>query len=121
MKFLIDEDLPRSTGELLKNLGFEFFDVRDIGLRGASDSEIAAYAKKQNLCLITGDTGFADIRNYPPKEYPGIIVLHIPRDSTAKSILNLLDGALKQESLLSNIPGKLAIVEPGRIRFRSRQ
>ena len=118
MKFLIDEDLPRSTGELLKNIGYEFTDVRDVGLRGASDSEIAAYAQKQNLCIITGDTGFSDIRNYPPKEYSGIIVLHIPRDSTAKNILDLLGGALKQESFLNKLSGKLAIVEPGRIRMR---
>ena len=119
MKFLVDENLPRSTGELLQNLGYEFADVRDVGLRGASDSEVAAYAQKQKFCLITGDTGFADIRNYPPKEYYGIIVLHISRDSTAKNILDLLDSALKQESFLNNLSGKLAIVEPGRIRIRT--
>ncbi|GAH98136.1 unnamed protein product [marine sediment metagenome] len=34
MQFLIDEDLPRSTGDLLRSYGHKAIDVRDIGLRG---------------------------------------------------------------------------------------
>ena len=44
MRFLIDEDLPRATSELLRNYGHEAIDVRDIILKGAKDSEIASYA-----------------------------------------------------------------------------
>jgi len=32
MRFLIDEDLPRSTDDLLRRYGHEAIDVRDIGL-----------------------------------------------------------------------------------------
>ena len=32
MQFLIDEDLPRSTGNLLRRYEHEAIDVRDIGL-----------------------------------------------------------------------------------------
>lgn len=46
MPFLIDEDLHRSTAEILRQHGHETLDVRDIGFRGASDADIAAYAKK---------------------------------------------------------------------------
>ena len=72
MRFLIDEDLPRSTGSLLRQHGHEAIDVRDTGLRGASDADIAAYAQKHGLCLLSGDVGFADIRNYPPEKYSGV-------------------------------------------------
>jgi len=34
IRFLIDEDLPRSTAKLLREAGFESFDVRDVGLKG---------------------------------------------------------------------------------------
>ena len=44
MRFLVDEDLPRSVSNLLRQHGHEAVDVRDIGLRGASDKEVAAYA-----------------------------------------------------------------------------
>jgi len=118
MQFLVDEDLPRSTGNLLRRYGHEAIDVRDVGLRGAKDSQIASYAQSRTLCLVTGDFDFSDIRNYPPTQYPGLIVLGIPRDTTALFILNLLEGFLKQDKLVSELPGKLAIVEPGRIRIR---
>ena len=52
MHFLIDEDLPRSTANILRQHGHEAMDVRDLGLRGARDADIAAYAKKNDLCLL---------------------------------------------------------------------
>lgn len=118
MRFLIDEDLPRSANILLQRYGHEAFDVRDIGLRGAKDSKIASYAQNESLCLITGDFDFSDIRNYPPREYAGIVVLSIPKNATASTILNLLEGFLQKGEIVSKIPGKLAIVEPGRVRIR---
>ncbi len=118
MQFLIDEDLPRSTGDLLRKYEHEAIDVRDIGFKGAKDSQIAAYAQSRGLCLVTGDFDFSDIRNYPPAQYAGLIVLNIPRDSTALFILHLLESFLKQDKLVSELSGKLAIVEPGRIRIR---
>lgn len=118
MKSLIDEDLPRSIAQLLKRYGHETYDVRDVGLRGAGDSDIAAYAQGKGLCIITGDYDFADIRNYPPEKYAGIIVLSFPNDASVSFILSLLEGFLKDEKLVSVISGKLAIVEPGQIRIR---
>jgi predicted nuclease of predicted toxin-antitoxin system len=71
MRFLVDEDLPRSTDDILRRYEHEVVDVRDIGLRGAKDPQIAAYAQREGLCLITGDSDFSDIRDYPPEEYAG--------------------------------------------------
>lgn len=119
MKFLVDEDLPRSTSNLLKQYGHEAIDVRDIGLRGAKDRRIIAYAQEKGLCLITGDFDFSDVRNYPPSKYPGLVILEIHKEAAASFILSLLEGFLKQENLISRLPGKLAIVEPGRVRLRS--
>ncbi len=64
MRFLVDEDLPRLTKNLLQRYKHEAVDVRDIGLRGAKDYQIATYAQ------------------------------------------------------VAQIPGKLAIVEPSRVRIR---
>jgi len=119
MRFLIDADLPRSTADLLRRYNHEATDVRDIGLGGAKDKEIAAYARSEGLCLLTGDFDFSNVRNYPPKQYSGFIVLGLPKISTASFILNLLENFLKQEHIVTQIIGKLVIVEPGRIRIRS--
>ena len=72
MQFLIDANMPRSVAELLKRYDHEAVDVRDIGMGGATDSEIAAYAQRNSLVLVTRDFDFADIRNYPPGRYAGL-------------------------------------------------
>jgi len=118
MRFLIDEDLPRSTANLLRQYGHEGIDIRDLGLRGSKDYEIIAYAQSKGLCLLTGDFDFSDIRNYPPLKYSGIVVLQIPENSTASFILHLLERFLQEENLVKQLSGGLAIVEPGRVRIR---
>jgi len=118
MRFLVDEDLPRSTDDLLRRYGHEAVDVRNVGLRGAKDPQIASYARSEGLCLVTGDFDFSDVRNYPPGEYPGLVVLKLPKAATASFILNLLESFLQQKDLVVQIPGNLAIVEAGRVRMR---
>lgn len=78
MHFLIDEDLPRSTGALLRNHGHEATDVQDAGLRGSDDATVAEYARHHRMCILTRDFGFGNIRIYPPGEYNGIVVLRVP-------------------------------------------
>lgn len=118
MRFLIDADLPRSIKPLLERFGHEALDVRDVGLRSAKDSAIAQYAQAHRACLLTGDFGFADIRNYPPENYFGIVVLVLPHDATASFILHLLEEVLRQDEMIAQFPRRLAIVEAGRIRLR---
>jgi predicted nuclease of predicted toxin-antitoxin system len=118
VRFLIDADLPRSTRALLEKYGHTAIDVRDIGLGLAADPVIASHALENELCLITGDFGFADIRNYRPELYHGIIVLELPRDATAKIILNLIEQFLNQPTIVQALAKRLVIIEAGRIRLR---
>ena len=118
MRFLIDADLPRSAKPLLEKYGHEAFDVRDIGLGGAVDSVIAQHARDEKFCLLTGDFGFADIRNYDPATYFGIVVLELPRDATATVILRLIEEFLQEKQILAKLKGRLAIVEFDRVRLR---
>jgi predicted nuclease of predicted toxin-antitoxin system len=119
MRFLVDADLPRSTGDLLRRYGHEAVDVRDSGLRGAKDPQIATHSQSAGLCLVTGDFDFSDIRNYPPGAYAGLVVLKFPNTATASFILRLLESFLQQTDLVAQMAGKLAIVEPGRVRIRT--
>jgi hypothetical protein len=68
---------------------------------------------------VTGDFDFSDVRNYPPREYAGLVVLKLPRTATASFILNLLESVIEQEDVVSQMVGKLAIVEAGRVRLRT--
>jgi predicted nuclease of predicted toxin-antitoxin system len=118
MRFLIDANMPRSTAELLKRYGHEATDVRDIGMGGAADSEIATYAQGNRLALVTRDFDFADVRNYPPAQYAGILVLELPEDAVATFVLRVLESFVANNELVQALPGRLAIVQPTRVRLR---
>ena len=118
MRFLIDADLPRATASLVQDLGHEALDVRDLGLGSARDDEIAAYAQTHGLCVLTGDFDFSDIRDYPPEDYAGLVVLKLPDNANRDFILRLVEAFVRQSDVLEQLPGRLAIVERGRIRLR---
>lgn len=120
MRFLVDADLPRSTADLLRRYGHIAVDVRDVGLGSAPDGRIADYARGGALVLITGDFGFADVRNYPPEQYPGLVVVGVPRNAAARMILGQIESFLRQPGIVLRTPGRLAILEPGRLRLRPR-
>ncbi len=87
-------------------------------MAGAEDKQIAAYAKEHSLALITRDFDFSDIRNYPPAEFAGIIVLELPDDVLAATVGKTMESFLSRPELLSQLSGRLAIVESWRVRFR---
>ncbi|HEV3037315.1 MAG TPA: DUF5615 family PIN-like protein [Candidatus Angelobacter sp.] len=65
MYFLIDASLPRSAGAVLRQLGHEATDVRDVGMRDAPGTTSSPHTRE----TVTRDFDFADIRNYPPSLY----------------------------------------------------
>ena len=118
MRFVVDASLPRSAVPMLRRLGHDAVDVRDIGMGGAPDNVIAEHVRSNGQVLITRDFDFADIRNYPPADYSGIVVLQLPDDAIAAQVVNLLETFAQREDWLSRLSGRLAIVELWRVRFR---
>ena len=118
MNFLLDANMPRSTAALLRSLGHDVEDVRDVLPNGAEDSLVAAHAQKTSRVLVTRDFDFASIRNYPPQDYAGLVVLELPDDVVAAQINRALESFVCNPEFLSRLPGRLAIVESWRVRFR---
>ena len=118
MRFLIDADLPRDIVGLIATYAHVGIDARDVGLRHAEDSEIAAYALQDRLCILTGDWGFSDIRVYPPSQYNGIVVVGLPVHATKSTIELAIRGLLDRPDIIALLPGRLAIVEKNRMRLR---
>lgn len=118
MRFLLDANMPRSAAGAVQRLGHEAVDVRDVALGGADDAQIAAYPKERKLALVTRDFDFSDVRNYPPADYAGIIVLELPDDAIAATVVKVLESFLSQPELLAQVSGRLAIVGSWRVRFR---
>jgi predicted nuclease of predicted toxin-antitoxin system len=116
MKFKIDENLPVEAAESLRQMGYEATTVLEQRLGGGADAHIASVCQQEGRALVTLDTDFADIRSYPPGEYPGLIVLRLKRQDKLHvlEIIARLKEALSSEAL----EGYLWIVEEGRVRIR---
>lgn len=89
--------------------------ARDIGLGGAPDRAIAAHARATQAALLTRDLDFADVRNYPPEQYNGIVVFRFPDDVVAKEIARLAEIFLREPKFVGHPFRPL-----GRCRTRSR-
>lgn len=118
MRFLVDANLPRSAAELLVQCGHQVEFLCDIGLAAVSDDLVAARARDTLATLLTRDLDFADVRQYPPGDYFGIVVIRAPDDFVATEIVRLLERFIKQPDFLNQLTGRLAIIEPDRVRFR---
>jgi len=81
MRFLVDEDLPRSLVQVFEKHEHEALHVVDAGIRGAVDEQVARYA-------------------------------------TSEVIAGIVESFLAREDIVDDLPGRLAIVEPGRARVR---
>ena len=75
-KFLLDADMPRSSAEVIRSLGFDVKDVRDLGMRYAKDQEIMDLLWKRARVVITRDLDYGEILRYP--QHPGAIILRLP-------------------------------------------
>ncbi|MEX2703022.1 MAG: DUF5615 family PIN-like protein [Candidatus Baldrarchaeia archaeon] len=115
IKFLLDADMPRSSAEVIRSLGYEVEDVRDIGLGAAKDREIIEYALRNKQIIITRDVDFGEILRYP--RHPGAIIFRLPYTYTAEEINKKLKEFLTSVSD-KEIENAIIIVELSRYRKR---
>lgn len=116
MNFKVDENLPVEVVELLCSAGHDAVSVTDQGLRGWIDPGIAAICQAEGRSLVSLDTDFADMRTYPPRDFPGILVLRLKRQDTP-NVLQALERALRLLRF-EQVDGRLWIVEEERVRIR---
>lgn len=120
LRFLVDEDLPRSTVKALNAAGYEAFDVRDIGLRGARDCEILAYACQHRLTIVTADVGFGTFIYRSAVEHRGIVILRLPTEVSVRDLNSILIRALDALSV-DEVEGGIVVVDLKKVRVRRRR
>jgi len=116
LRFLTDEDVPRSTARVLHDAGFDAVDVRDVGLRGKSDALVYTYAQQEQRLLITCDLGFSNILKFPPAESAGILVVRIPDSEPIERFNHEILQAIIE--IGEGLRRRLAIIETGKVRLR---
>jgi predicted nuclease of predicted toxin-antitoxin system len=116
-RFVVDEDMPRSTAPALGQAGWPAEDVRDVGLAGQGDPPVLAYGQAHGAILVTEDKGFTNPLRYPLGGHAGILVLRLPGALPVRLVNAELPRALG-DLAGQDLVGTLAIVELGRMRMR---
>lgn len=117
MHFKLDENVPVQLGSFLGKQGHTSSSVFSQKMSGARDQQLIARCTEENAVLITLDSDFTNVRQYPPSVHCGIIVLRLPRQG-ARSVV----AAFEQLAIsfdLGKSAKKLVIVERGHIRVRT--
>lgn len=118
MRFLLDADLSPRLAELFAAHGHDAVHVDDLGHGTAVDPVIGTLALDTRRCIVTGDYDFADVREFNPRLFAGIVVLTLPHNTASGYIRRLLTYFFEHITELLPLEGKLMIVELGRIRVR---
>ena len=114
-RFKLDENLPRDAEALFGAAGHDVETVLGEQLGGEPDRKVIDVARDENRILVTLDVDFADLREYPPSEYPGIWVLR-GQSQSIELVLSLLRGALGVLDTESP-SNRLWIIEARRVRI----
>ncbi len=115
-RFKVDENLPAEFLSLLADAGFDALGALDQRLGGASDGHMADTCRTENRVIVSLDLDFGDIRQYPPEEYAGLIVLRVKHQAKR----HLLEVFGRVVTLLASEPiaGQLWIVTEAGVRVR---
>ncbi|QTA38472.1 DUF5615 family PIN-like protein [Thermosipho ferrireducens] len=98
MKFITDENIPKSIETFLKNLGYNVESIRNI-CKGATDDEVMKLTAEHLAILVTSDKDFGELVFRFGEKIPGIILLRV--NDILKS-QELLKKVLKEQKELTN-------------------
>jgi predicted nuclease of predicted toxin-antitoxin system len=116
MRFKVDENLHKDIALALRSRGHDALSVHDQKMRGSPDSRLGEVCRAEGRAIISLDLDFANIRDYPPGDYPGLIVLRLA-DQSRPYVLRIFASVLdllERETLT----GCLWVVEEHRVRIR---
>ena len=116
MKFLVDMALSPKTVKVLRDSGYEAIRVNELGMAKSKDGEILAYAKKNDMVVITADLDFGDILANTGHKKPSVIIFRL-KNPSPEHVNSLLLSAIPhiKDSLDK---GSIIVIDDYRIRIR---
>jgi uncharacterized protein with PIN domain len=115
MRFLLDENLPRSAARILRDAGHDVLAVVESLLRGQKDPQLLQVSNDEDRIFITLDGG---IRLTGGSLNTGAVLLRPAREFDAADVEQLL-LVLISAGDLSQLSGHITVLSPGRIRRRT--
>lgn len=119
LKFFADHCVPNSIIRALRDRGDEVLLLNDYIPTASSDAVVISKAQELDAILVSLNGDFADIANYPPELYKGIIALQVRNHpEVIPQLMSRLRDFLSSHTDMEYIAGKLFLVEVHRIRIR---
>ncbi len=119
LQFLADQCVLTLVIENLSDAGYEVCYLRDHLPIESPDLVVISKAQELNAILISLNGDFANILNYPPVNYQGIIALQVRNHpEVLPQIVSRMKNYFSANSDMEHYKGKLFLVEVHRIRIR---
>ena len=119
LRFFADQCVPTIVIEDLRDAGYEVCYLRDHLPIESPDLIVISKAQELQTILISLNGDFANIFNYPPADYQGIISLQVRNHpQVLPQIVSRLKDYLSANPDTEHYKGKLFLVEVHRIRIR---
>ena len=116
MKFLLDENFPKSAARVLTNSGHTVIDIRGTELQGIDDASLFGLALAERAILLTTDRDFYHTVPLQYAEHSGVIVIALKQPNRS-AILSRLSWLLEQD-LLADIENKIILLRDNTLRVR---
>ena len=119
LRFFADQCVPTVVVETLRDAGYEIWYLRDHLPIESPDLVVISKAQELGAILISLNGDFANIFNYPPDNYQGIIALQVRNHpEVLPQIVSRLKDYLSDNPNMEHYKGKLLLVAVHRIRIR---
>ena len=119
LRFFADHCISNFIIKTLQEAGNEVFRLRDYISTDSADQIVISKAQQLDSILISLNGDFADIVNYPPAKYRGIISLQVKNHpEIIPQIITRLNGYLCSYLRMNHYKGKLFVIEVHRIRIQ---
>ena len=116
MKLLLDQGLPRSSAQLLRNAGIDAVHVGEVGLSTATDAYILAKGLEEGRIVVTLDADFHALLALSGAASPSVIRIRMEGlrgEKAAPLIMTVLSQC--SDDLIS---GAVVTVQTNRLRIR---
>jgi predicted nuclease of predicted toxin-antitoxin system len=117
LKIKVDENIGRSSVDLLRREGHDVITVREQGHASAPDEVIFQACVAEGRTLITLDRDFGHVLRFSAKQSAGIVILELGGPASLHRIRDRL-GEFLTLAATRPVSGELWIIEPGRVRVR---
>jgi predicted nuclease of predicted toxin-antitoxin system len=119
LRFLADHCISNSIVRALQEAGCEVLRLRDALPIESPDPVVIAKAQELNAILLSMNGDFADLVNYPPRNYEGILALQVRNHAeVVERLMSRLIAYLQAYPAKDHYRGKLFVIEVDRIRVR---